>query len=88
MRIKPLPSQRVSVRADFDIRATRLVIQEIPTLPTNSTIWRGFGCSILLVIDQVPFPGTLFLRESFPRLIPQLVRPDVSNFRPPCYLAL
>ena len=83
MRIKPLPGLWVSIRADPDIRATRLVVEKVPTLPAKSAIRRILGRSILFLIDQIPFPGPLFLRESFPRLIPQLVWPNVSYARPP-----
>ena len=70
MRVKPLPGLRVLVRADLDIGASRFVVEKIPALPAEPAIRRIRRRPVLFLIDQIPFPGALFLRESLPRLVP------------------
>jgi hypothetical protein len=70
MWIKPLAGVRVSIGANLDVRAIRFVVKEVPPLPAISVIRWILGRPVLFLIDQIPFPGTLLFRESFPRLVP------------------
>jgi hypothetical protein len=57
MRVKPQSGLRISIGADFDVCAGRLVVNEIPPLPAAAAVRRVFGLAIFLLINQFPFPG-------------------------------
>src|SRR5712692_8516134 len=79
MGVEPLPGLRISIGADLDVRAGRLMVYDIPALPTASAVGRILGRLILFLIDQIPFPCAVLLWESLPRLVPQLMRTHVAD---------
>jgi hypothetical protein len=74
---------RIAIRADFQVRANRLVIYEIPTLPTWPLVRRRFRRPVFLFVHQVPFPGTLLLGQSFPRLVPKFMWAKIVDGKTP-----
>src|SRR5262249_23602554 len=88
MRVKPLAGLRISIRADLDVRATRFMVDEIPAFPTVLRVGRVFRRPIFLLVNQVPLPGSFFLRQPFPRFIPEFMRPHVANDATPSHRLL
>lgn len=72
MRIEPLARLRVTVGTGFDVRANRLVVHEIPTLPARSLVGWSLRPTVFFFADQIPFPGSVFFGQPFPRLVPEL----------------
>ena len=84
MRVEPLARFWIAIRTDLDVRATRLVVDEIPTLPSTLAAGRISGWPIFFLRNQIPLPGCFFLGQSLPRFVPQFMWSHVADGTTPC----
>jgi hypothetical protein len=70
VRVKPLPGLRITVGADFDVRATGLMEKEVPVFPVRPPVRRVLGRAILFFVHWVPLPGGFLLGQALPRFVP------------------